>query len=141
MFILDVPEMVPGVAVDNNTISINGNIVTLTLTWEEPFNNFDSIVNYNVSCSGDVTCPPNLITTDNSTRSYGITNLTTMTSYTFSVVASNSFGRGKAGRVMIVTPSKYIYMYVTFIKELYHGQPLLIYHNLPDNSHSYYNFQ
>ena len=96
--------MVPGVAVDNSTIIINGIIVTLTLSWGEPFNSLDPIVNYTVSCSGDVTCPPNFTTTDNSTRSYTITNLTTMTTYTFSVVATNSIGSGEAGIVMVTTP-------------------------------------
>ena len=102
----DVPEMVPNVTVDDNNININGNIVTLTLSWEEPFNNLDPIVNYTVSCSGDVTCPPNFITTDNTTRSYTITNLTPMTNYTFSVVATNSIGSGEAGIVMITTPGE-----------------------------------
>ena len=74
------------------------------MSWEEPFNNFDPIVNYTVLCSGDVTCPPNFTTTDNTTRSYTITNLTTMTTYTFSVVATNSIGSGEAGRGMITTP-------------------------------------
>ena len=96
--------MVPGVIVDGNTININGNFVTLTLSWGEPFNNLDPIVNYTVSCLGDVICPPNFTTTDNMTRSYTITNLTTMTTYTFSVVATNSIGSGEAGVVMITTP-------------------------------------
>ena len=72
-----------------------------------------------MSCSGDVTCPPNFTTTDNTTRSYTITNLTTMTTYTFSVVATNSIGSGQAGIVMITTPGEVIlhwslcmYMYV-----------------------------
>ena len=95
--------MVPDVTVDDN-ISINRNIVTLTLSWVEPFNNLDPIVNYTVSCSGDDKCPPNFTTTDNTTRSYTITNLTTMTTYTFSVVATNSIGSGEAGVVMITTP-------------------------------------
>ena len=109
VFITDVPTMVPGVTVDDNTININGNIVTLTLSWEEPFNNLDPIVNYAVSCSSDVTCPPNFTTTNNSTRSYTITNLNTMTNYTFSVVATNSIGSGEAGVVMITTPGKFAY--------------------------------
>ena len=96
--------MVPDVTVDDNTININGNDVTLTLSWREPFNNLDPIVNYTVSCSGDVTCPPNFTTTDNTTRSYTITNLTPMANYTFSVVATNSIGSGEAGVVMITTP-------------------------------------
>ena len=94
--------MVPDVTVDN-TIT-NGNTVTLTLSWGEPFNNLDPIVNYTVSCSGDVTCPLNFTTTDNATRNYTITNLTTMTDYTFSVLATNSIGSGEAGVVMIITP-------------------------------------
>ena len=98
--------MVPNVTVCDNTININENNVTLTLSWVEPFNNLDPIVNYTVSCSGDVTCPPNFTTTDNTTRSYTITNLTPMTNYTFSVVATNSIGSGEAGEVMITTPGK-----------------------------------
>ena len=105
-FVTGVPAMVPDITVNDNTININGNNVTLTLSWGEPFNNFDLIVNYTVSCSGDVTCPPNFTTTDNTTRSYTITNLTPMTDYTFSVVATNSIGSGEAGVVMITTPGK-----------------------------------
>ena len=89
--------MVPGVTVDNSTINIIGNNVTLTLSWGEPFNNLNPIVNYTVSCSGDVICPLSFTTTDNTTRSYTITNLTPMTDYTFSVVATNSIGSGEAG--------------------------------------------
>ena len=103
--------MVPSVTVDDNTININGNIVTLTLSWGQPFNNLNPIVNYIVSCSGDVTCPlatTDNTTTDNTTRSYTITNLTSMTNYTFSVVATNSIGSGEAGVVMITTPGEAI---------------------------------
>ena len=95
--------MVPDVAVNDNTINVNGSIVTLTLSWGAPFNGLNPIVNYIVLCSGDVTCPN--FTTDST--SYTITNLTPMTTYTFSVVATNSFGSGEAGVVTIITPSKY----------------------------------
>ena len=95
--------MVPGVTVDNNTIDVTGSNVTFTLSWGEPFNNLDPIVNYTVSWSGDVTCPPNFTTTDNATRSYTITNLIPMTNYTFSVVATNSIGSGEAGVVINIT--------------------------------------
>ena len=107
--------MVLNVTVDDNSININGNNVTLTLSWEEPFNNLDPIVNYTVSCSGDVTCPQNFITTDDTTRSYTITNLTPMTNYIFSVVATNSIGSGEAGIVMITTPGKVMDMYVILV--------------------------
>ena len=113
---LDIPGMVPYVTVDDNTININGNNVTLTLSWGEPFNNFDPIVNYTVSCSGDVTCPPNSTTTDNTTRSYTITNLTQMTDYTFSVVATNSIGSGEAGVVRITTAGNLDVMSVTYVR-------------------------
>ena len=92
-----VPAVVSGVTVDNDTVNIIGNNVTLTLSWEEPFNNLDPIVNYTVSCSGDDACPPNFTTTVITARSYTITNLTPMTNYIFSVVASNSVGSGEAG--------------------------------------------
>ena len=90
------PLIVPSVAISD---------VPYILSWGEPFNNLDPIVNYTVSCLGDVTCPPNFTTTDNTTRSYTITNLTPMTDYTFSVVATNSIGSGEAGIVNITTPS------------------------------------
>ena len=105
------PNQVPNAVVFIDTITLNDDNVTLTLSWGEPFNNFDPIVNYTVSCSGDVTCPPNFTTTDNTTRSYTITNLTSMTNYTFSVVATNSIGSGEAGVVMITTPScEYVFV-------------------------------
>ena len=100
-----VPDQVLDVIIVRDSITLDDNNVTLTLSWGEPFNNFDPIVNYTVSCSGDVTCPPNFTTTDNTTRSYTITNLTTMTNYTFSVVATNSIGSGEAGIEMVTAPS------------------------------------
>ena len=63
-------------------------------------------MNYVVSCSDDVTCPPSFTTTDNITRSYIITNLSPMTTYTFSVVATNSIGSGEASVVIITTPGE-----------------------------------
>ena len=113
VFIIGLPERVPGLAVEN--LNINGNNVTLTLSWGEPFNNFDPIVNYTVSCSGDVTCPPNFTTTDNTTRSYTITNLTTMTNYIFSVVATNSIGSGVADELLITTPGENTLQYTLSI--------------------------
>ena len=99
--------MVRNVAVDDNSININGNIVTLALIWEEPFNNLDPIVNYTLSCSSDGRCPSNSTTANNRVI---ITNLIPMTTYTFSVVATNSIGSGKAGVVMITTPGEVTYV-------------------------------
>ena len=117
MIITGVPAMVHNITVDNSTITINGNIITILLSWGEPFNNLDPIMNYTVSCSGEVTCPPNFTI---SKSAIIITNMTTMTTYTFSVVATNSIGSGEAGVVMITTgeagivmittpPGKYVY--------------------------------
>ena len=103
-YFVGVPSIVPNVTVDSSSININGRYVTLTLSWGESFSNLDPIVNYTVSCSGDVRCPPNFTTTDNTTRSYTITNLTPKTHYTFSVVATSSVASGEAGVVMITTP-------------------------------------
>ena len=100
--------MVPGVTVDDSAININGNNVTLRLSWGEPFNNLDPIVNYTVLCSGHVTCPSNFTTTDNTAKVYFITNLIPMINYTISVVATNSIGSGEAGVVMITTPGEII---------------------------------
>ena len=100
-----VPAMIPNVTIPDNTINIDRNNVTLTLSWGEPFNNLNPIVNYTVSCSGNDRCPQNFTTTDNTTRNYTITNLIPMTTYTFSIVATNSIGSGKAGVVQVTTPA------------------------------------
>ena len=120
-FITDAPIMVPNVTLLWN---VNVKIITITLSWGEPFNNYDPIVNYTVSCSGDVTCPPSFTTTDNTTRSYTITNLTTMTTYTFSVVATNSIGSGEAGVVMII-PGTLTYVLILRIGTCIHMRFLL----------------
>ena len=89
-------------------VNINGKNVSHTLRWEEPFNNYDPIVNYTVSCSGDVTCPPNFTTIDDNTRSLTINSLTPITNYIFSVVATNSIGSGEAGVLNYITPGEVI---------------------------------
>ena len=107
--------MVPNVIFDLN---VNRNNVTLMLSWGEPFNGYNHIVSYTVSCSGDVTCPSSFTTTDNTTRRYTITSLTPVTNYTFSVVATNSVGNGEASVVMITTPSTVVDRYVAYIMNL-----------------------
>ena len=94
--ITGVPSIVPNVTISD---------VPYILSWGEPFNNLDPIVNYTVSCSGDNPCPPNFTTFDNTTRSYAIITLTPLTNYTFSVVATNSIGSGEAGVMTVSTPS------------------------------------
>ena len=104
-----VPDQVSTVLIVTDSVTINANNVTLTLSWEEPFSNLDPIVNYTLSCSGDLTCLLNFTTTGNTTTSYTITNLTPMTNYTFSVLATNSLGSGKAGVLNITAPSSKCY--------------------------------
>ena len=93
----DVPAIVPNVTVD--TMRIDGDKANLTLCWDEPFDNLDPITNYNVSCI------PNTIT-NNTTRSYNITDLDTNTNYSFTVAAINRVGIGEASVLTIITPSE-----------------------------------
>ena len=93
-----------------DSMTVDGNMFNLTLSWGEPFNNFDPIVNYAVSCYGDVQCFSNFTTPDNSTRSYIVTNLNSAISYTFAVVASNSLGSGEPA--IYTTRSGYWYALV-----------------------------
>ena len=112
--ISDVPGVVP--IVKNETI-ITGYNVTLIVTWEAPFSNFDPIVNYTVSCSNSARCPGSLNAADSTGRSYNITNLSPNTHYKFSVVATNSIGSGEAGVVNVTTPGEdnvcsYVHSYI-----------------------------
>ena len=84
--------------------------VPYILSWGEPFNNLDPIVNYTVSCSGDGWCFQDFTTTDITSRSYNVPNLSPVTNYTLSVVATNSIGSGEAGVVMITTPGEKIHI-------------------------------
>ena len=99
--------MVPNVTIVANSTMVNGTIVTLTLSWGEPFNNLDPIMKYVISCSS-VRCPPyfTVETTDNATRNYSVINLSPNTYYKFSVAAVNSVGGGRTGVVMIITPGE-----------------------------------
>ena len=102
-----VPDMVPNVAIVANSIMFNGEYVTLSLSWEEPYDNRDLIINYIISCSS-IRCPSNFPaeTTDIATTNYAITDLSPNTNYTFSVAAINSVGKGNAGTVNVTTPGK-----------------------------------
>ena len=103
--------MVSSVTIDNNNIGINNN-VTLILSWSEPLSNSIPIVSYTVSCSGDNTCPKSVTTNDNTTTSHFISNLMPMTTYTFSVIATNSICSGQAYAVKFTAPGNFMYMYI-----------------------------
>ena len=98
LFITGVPVKVPDLNITNST---DGGVISFTLRWGEPFNNYDPIIMYHVSCSGDAPCPQNYNTTNNHTKSHTFTGFTPNSYYTFSVVAINSIGSGEAGIVMI----------------------------------------
>ena len=82
--------MVPNVMIDIN----------YRLSWGKPFSNLDPIVSYTVSWNDGIFLQ-SFTTTDISARNYPIPNLTPITNYTFSVVATNSIGSGPAGIVII----------------------------------------
>ena len=95
-----VPGPVPNLMIIPDSIRHMENMRNITLSWGEPFNNFDPITNYTVTCSGPQ-CPQDFTTADNATRSYNLTNLSSADNYTFTVVASNSLGDGKPAVLMI----------------------------------------
>ena len=107
MLTLGYPNKISAVKISEDSVKINGSNVTLTLSWGEPLSYFSPIISYTVSWN-DGTLLQNFTTTDDTTRSYTITNLTPMTNYTFSVVATNSFGRGEAGILVDTTPGERI---------------------------------
>ena len=111
-----VPNQVHTLFIDAVTLEDDIMNYNITLSWGEPFSNFDPIVNYTVMCSGDDQCPDNFTTTDNTTRSYTITNLTSMATYTFSVVATNSIGSGEAAVLLVTAPSCECYICTTLLK-------------------------
>ena len=71
------------------------------MTWGEPVNHLDSIIMYNVSCSGDAPCPQSYNTSNNQTANHTFTAFTANSYYTFSVVAINSIGSGEPGVVTV----------------------------------------
>ena len=101
LFTVGVPEVVPGLVVVPDSINVDGNNVTLTIYWGEPFNNFDPIVSYTVECESDSGCAAPFTTDDNSTRIHTFTNLSPTANYRFEVFATNSLGDGMAASVTV----------------------------------------
>ena len=79
----------------------DGDVDSFLLIWEIPDNNYDPIIMYHVSCSGDAPCPQSYNTSDNHTTSYTFTDFNPNGYYKFSVVAFNSYGSGEAGVKMV----------------------------------------
>jgi len=100
----------------NITLLEKGN-VSLLLTWDIPFNNFDPIVNYSVSgcirqsessmssMSVLEQCPSfNILSVlDNTTKIFSMNGLQSSTRYVFRVAAANSLGIGQATSIDIRT--------------------------------------
>ena len=105
---IGVPSKVLVISVTNQFIDNDGDEVTVTISWEEPFDNFDSIISYTVSCSGRSACPA-AVTVYNAT-SINLTNLMTRTMYMISVIATNFIGDGEAGLLNITTASSKLYV-------------------------------
>jgi len=84
---------------------INQNTVTLTLRWEEPFNNFSPIQNYTVLCESGGECFEPHTTLSNATRSHTVTRLSQSTRYVFLVAATNILGRGEPAMTNFTTPA------------------------------------
>ena len=112
--------MVGNIIVDFTTATVvnddgDNDNVSFTLSWNEPFANFDPIVNYNVTinCTDNATCPV-IVDTDNVTRTADvnfITDLSMMT--TLSVTATNTIGASDPA-VSIIT-GMYASSYISYI--------------------------
>ena len=83
------PEKVPGVHYDSKSTR---------LSWEEPFNNFDPITNYIVTCyTGDGAASYSGCDVNGETRYCVISDFSPTKNYTFHVKAKNSIGIGEPG--------------------------------------------
>ena len=111
LFATDVPDQVPEFTGMADSMTLEGDILNITLSWGEPFNNFDPIINYTVTCSGDNRCPDDYTTADNTTRIFTVTNLNLTTNYVFNVFATNSLGNGESA-VFMTTPLSGAYTYI-----------------------------
>ena len=108
------PDMISNVMIDPETVNNDDDNVSFTLSWNEPFANFDPIVNYTVTinCTDNATCPM-IVDTDNVTRTADvnfITDLSMMT--TLSVTATNTIGTSDPA-IRIITGR--LYMYSTYV--------------------------
>ena len=108
------PAMVSNVMIDIYSIITNNNNVSFTLNWDEPFANFDPIVNYTITinCS-DASCPVMLTVTTTSTSVNFITDLSMMTR--LSVTASNTAGTSDPATVVIDSKLLYVSKLHTYV--------------------------
>ena len=101
--------MVSNVIINVASVSIDNKNVSFTLNWDEPFANFDPIVNYTITINcTDAQCPAMFTVTTTSASVNFITDLSMMTP--LSVTASNTVGTSDP--VAIVIGGKYIHLYI-----------------------------
>ena len=93
--------MVNNVMIDLNTVNVDNNNVSFTLNWDEPFANFDPIVNYTITINcTDAQCPAVFTVTTTSASVDFLTDLSMMTHLLVS--ASNTVGGSESGIIIIV---------------------------------------
>ena len=113
------PAMISNVIIDLDSVNIDDN-VSFTLSWNEPFANFDPIVNYTVTinCTDNAICPV-IVNTDYVTRTADvnfITDLSMMT--TLSVTATNTIGTSDPA-IRIITGKLHVFLYIHISKHIY----------------------
>ena len=83
------PANVTNVMIDLNTVNIDNNNVRFTLNWDEPFDNFDPIVNYAITINcNDASCPVMFTVTTSASVSF----ITDFSVTPLSVTTANTIG-------------------------------------------------
>ena len=105
MFIISTaaPANITNVVIDLDSVSVDDDNVSFTLSWNEPFANFDPIVNYVVTifCTNITGCLAEFIVTTTTTADVNfITDLSIMTS--IQVTANNTIGQSNAITIVII---------------------------------------
>ena len=96
------PCIVDNVTIDLDTVNVNNNNVSFTLNWDEPFANFDPIVNYTITINcTDAQCPAMFTVTTTSASVNFITDLSVMTP--LSVTANNTVGTSDPAILIVVS--------------------------------------
>ena len=114
--------------IDIDTVNIDNN-VSFTLNWNEPFDNFDPIVNYiiTINCN-DASCPVMFTVTTTSASVSFITDLSMMTP--LSLTATNTIGTSDPATIVIVGKlciciHTYIHMVCTYVCMLMYANIML----------------
>ena len=92
------PEMIANVMINLTSVEIKGSTVNFTLSWTEPFANFDPIVNYTITINciniTNGTVCPLIVTTAGNVTSRDVSFTTDLSMInTISVTASNTVGK------------------------------------------------